>query len=98
MEQELIKYKDAEKVLNDNNFFASKVSGKRGIRLTHTFWSISWYAVEYKVITIKVNGTWVVISITMNNKELEGWDEFISSIKDIRKLQHEFRQKLFKKA
>lgn len=98
MKQDLIKYKDAEKLLIDNGFFASKVGGKRDKRLTHTFWSVRWYAIEYNVITIKVENTWVVIGITMNGEELEGWEGFISTINSVHKLQNKFRQLHFKKA
>ena len=97
MKEDLIKYKDTEKVLIENGFFASKVGGKRGTRLTHTFWSIRWYAIEFKVITLKIEGTWIVIGITMNGEELEGWEKLISSLENIHKLQNKYRQTLFKK-
>lgn len=97
MKQDFIKYKDTKKLLADNGFFASIVGGKRGTRLTHTFWSISWYAIEYKVITLKVEGEWIVISITMNGEEIDGWENFISSIKNLHKLQNKARERLVKK-
>ena len=97
MKQDFTKYKDTERVLNDNGFFARLVGGERGKRLTHTFWSIRWYAIEYKVITIKVENDWIVIGITMNGEELEGWEKLVSSLKNIHKIQNKFREKLFKK-
>ena len=81
-------FADAKKLLEEYKFFGDTVSCNRKDRTkaVYTFRSIAWPKAVYKISTLKLNDYRIVIATTLNDDELESWENFVSSLKNMNKL------------
>ena len=97
-----IRFDAVEKVLKDNDFFGYTAKRDNG-RITYTYRNIHYYLVNITVVTTRLNkedmlSKKIVLGISINGKELEGWNDFIHSMKNVYKFQREELPKYVKKA
>lgn len=86
MDDVLVKFNDVTELFNEYKFYGHTAKRGDNRKIEYTFISISWPKALYKVTTIIVNDSRIVIGITLNNDELDGWDELVSSLKNINKI------------
>ena len=87
-------FADAKKLLEDYKFFGHTVSVNRKdrVKAVYTFTSITWPNAVYKISTLKLNDYRIVIGTTLNGDELESWDDFVSSLKNMNKLYNKLKK------
>ena len=93
-------YNKVKEVLESNGFFG--FTCKRGDgRLTYTYRSIHYHCVTVSVVVAKlqpgnINSRKIVLNINVNGKNINGWNDFIQSMKNKWKLHNEEFPKTFK--
>ena len=99
--EQFVDFNRVRKVLEDNGFFG--FTCKRGDgRLTYSYRSISYHCVLITVVVAKLqpkdlNSRKIVLTIKINGKNLEGWEDFKRKIREVWKYQREEFPKTFRK-
>ena len=93
-------YDKIRNILEKNKFFAHTVK-RNGSRLTYSYLSVPYYAVKIDVEVIKVNPetfgmTKMVSEIVVNEKKIEDFKEFMTTLGSLHKIHNKERIKLFK--
>ena len=83
-------YDKVKEVLESNGFFGATCKRDNG-RLTYTYRSIQFHCVTVSVVVAKlqpneIKSEKIVLNININGKNMDGWDDFIQSMKNKRKL------------
>lgn len=84
-----IYYKSVVKVLEDNTFYGITAKrNKKTNRILYTYCSIKYPKVAISVLTMKldpsnIQSDKIVLGIKFNDKEVEGWNDFINELKTI---------------
>lgn len=92
-----IYFKDVEKILK-NNMFYGFTAKRDGNKIQYTYHCIRYHKIIIKVLSMKldpknVKSDKIVLGIKLNDKELNGWNDFIYNLKNIyninKKLKYE---------
>jgi hypothetical protein len=86
MKNDFTSFKDAKKLLEKHKFFGFTAKKSKNNRIEYSFLSVFWPKAIYKVTTLKIENNRVVIGITLNSTELEGWDKLVFSLENIGKM------------
>jgi hypothetical protein len=90
-ENTFIYYKDVEKTLKNNNFFGFTAKrDKEKNRILYRYKNIRYPNLLVKILTMKLNpnsipSNNIVLGIKFNDNEIEGWNDFINELKNIKK-------------
>jgi len=89
-----IKYADVVKLLEDNDYYGLTVKriGKHGTRLKYKFVSIKWYTIDIEVETLRLDGDKIIVGITFDGEEINGFNAFKDKFNGIRKMHSEKRK------
>ena len=98
--EKFIYYKDVEKLLDRNDFLKSSCRRGKNGRLTYTYRSIKYYSLVFSIAITKldpqdIKSDKVVLGIKLNEKELNGWNDFIDALKNLKKLHNKEKAKLY---
>jgi transposase len=91
MKEELITLKEVQEELEKNNFFGftAKRDKEHKNRIEYTFTSIKWNKDSYAIKVLKLGelgkSEKIVIGITYNGNEINGWEDLINSFKQLGK-------------
>ena len=92
-----IYFKGVEKILSDRGFFGFTAK-RNGGRIEYSYLSISNYTVTVKVLTTKLDpNNKIVLGIKVNDKDLNGWNDFIHEINNAHKLHNKLKYGFAKK-
>lgn len=88
-------FADAKKLLEEYKFFGDTVSCNRKDRAkaVYTFRSIKWPKAVYKVSTLKLNDYRIVIATTLNDNELDTWEDFVHSLEHMIEVHKKIKKK-----
>jgi hypothetical protein len=80
-----------QRVLEKNKFFGFTAKRDKG-RIEYTYLSVPCHHLTFKVLTTRlhqkdITSKKIVLGIKLNDKELEGWNEFMDAIANANKLQ-----------
>ena len=92
--ESFIKYADVVKLLEENDYYGLTVKriGKHGTRLKYKFASIKWYTIDIEVETLMLEGEKIIVGITFNGEEINGFKAFKDKFNGIRKMHAEMRK------
>ncbi len=83
----LIDFEAVKKILEENRFFGFTAKRNDG-RIEYSFINISYFTITFKILTTKldpnnVKSKKIVLGVKMNEKELNGWNDFVTTLKNI---------------
>ena len=92
MNENLTSFEDAKKMLEKYNFFGHTAKKGDNSRIEYTFLNVSWPNIIYKITTLKFENKRIVIGITLNDTEINGWDNLELSLKDLKNIRNKSKK------
>lgn len=92
MNENFTSFEEAKKMLEKYNFFGHTAKKGDNSRIEYTFLNVSWPTIIYKITTLKFENKRIVIGITLNDTEINGWDNLEPSLKDLKNIRNKSKK------
>ena len=99
MSKGFIHFDAVRKVLERNKFFGFTAKRENG-RIEYTYISVPYHHVTFKVLTTRLNSKdilskKIVLGIKVNGQELQGWNDFMETVKNVYKLDNKLNKEKY---
>jgi hypothetical protein len=85
MNEKFTAFEEAKKMLEKYNFFGHTAKRGNKYKIEYTFLSTSWPKDVYRINTLKIDNKRIVIGVTLNDTEINGWENLEPSLNNLKR-------------